>query len=130
DVMATIRLPWETPLPMQWDLGTRLLASAGALRGADKTALVLSLIPVLAVASPAERFTLDAGIGFALLSEHRFAQQDFGGPLQAALTLGATVGLHERVAVGYRFMHYSDAGAWGNGTIGADFHMIEFSWRF
>jgi hypothetical protein len=107
-----------------------MLASAGAMRGADKTALVLSLIPALAIASPAERFTLDAGIGFALLSEHRFAQQDFGGPLQAALTLGATVGLHERVAVGYRFMHYSDAGAWGNGTIGADFHMIELSWRF
>lgn len=130
DVMATIRLPWETPLPMQWDLGTRLLASAGALRGADKTALVLSLIPVLAVGTQGGRFTLDLGIGLAALSEHSYAQQDFGGPLQAALTLGAGVGLSERVAVGYRFMHYSDGGAWGKGTTGADFHMIELSYRF
>jgi hypothetical protein len=130
DVMATIRLPWETTLPMQLNLGTRLLASIGALHGADKTALVLSLIPALAIGTPRGGFTLDAGIGLAALSEHRYAQQDFGGPLQAALTLGATVGLHERVAVGYRFMHYSDAGAWGKGTTGADFHMIELSWRF
>lgn len=130
DVMATIGLPWETALPMQWSLGTRLLASVGTLHGADKTALVLSLIPALAVSAPGARLTLDAGIGLAALSEHRYAQQDFGGPLQAALTLGASVGLHERIAVGYRFMHYSDAGAWGKGTIGADFHMIEVSYRF
>jgi hypothetical protein len=130
DVMATIGLPWQTPLPMQWDLGTRLLASVGTLHGADKTALVLSLIPALAVSAPGGRFTLDAGIGLAALSEHRYAQQDFGGPLQAALTVGASVGLHERIALGYRFMHYSDAGAWGKGTIGADFHMIELSYRY
>ncbi len=130
DVMATIRLPWETDLPAGWGLRTRLLASAGALHGADKTALTLSLIPALAIGTGGGGFTLDAGIGLAALSEHRYAQQDFGGPLQAALTVGASVGLHERVAVGYRFMHYSDAGAWGKGTTGADFHMFELSYRF
>jgi hypothetical protein len=130
DVSATIRLPWEEHLPQGWGLRTRLLASAGALHGADKTALTLSLVPLLAIDPFGARFTLDAGIGLAALSEHRFAQQDFGGPLQYALTVGASVALHERIAVGYRFMHYSDAGAYGNGTIGADFHMIELSYRF
>ncbi len=130
DVAATWRLPWDYRLPLQWRLNTRLMASAGALHGADKTALLVSLVPLLAIDSPGGGFTLDAGLGLAAMSEHRFAQQDFGGPLQAALTVGASVGLHERVAVGYRFMHYSDAGAWGKGTIGADFHMIELSWRF
>jgi hypothetical protein len=130
DVMATIRLPWEAQLPASLSLHTRLLASAGALHGADKTALTLSLIPALAVGTAGGGFTLDAGIGLAALSEHRYAQQDFGGPLQFALTLGASVAVHERVAVGYRFMHYSDAGAWGKGTTGADFHMIELSYRF
>jgi hypothetical protein len=130
DVMATLRLPWENELPAGLSLRTRLLASAGALHGAEKTALTLSVIPALAIGTAGGLFTLDAGIGLAALSEHRYAQQDFGGPLQAALTVGASVGLHERVAVGYRFMHYSDAGAWGKGTTGADFHMIELSWRF
>ena len=53
-----------------------------------------------------------------------------GGPVQAALTLGVSVPVYERFAVGYRFMHYSDGGAYGSDTIGADFHMLELSYRF
>jgi hypothetical protein len=130
DVAATIRLPWEQPLPAGWELGTRLLASAGILEGAGKAALVVSLIPLLAIGTQGGRFTVDLGAGFALLTRHRYAQQDFGGPLQFALTTGLSVSLHERVGVGYRYLHYSDARAYGSGTIGADFHMIELSYRF
>ena len=85
---------------------------------------------MLAIGTQDGRFTLDMGVGIALLSRHRYAQQDYGGPLQAALTLGFSVPLYERVAVGYRFLHYSDAGAYGHDTIGADFHMIELIYRF
>jgi hypothetical protein len=130
DVAATIRLPWEQPLPAGWQVGTRLLASAGMLEGAGKTALVVSLIPMLAIGTQGGRFTIDMGAGFALLTRHRYAQQDFGGPLQFALTAGLSVPLHERVGVGYRYLHYSDAGAYGSGTIGADFHMVELIYRF
>ena len=130
DVVTTIRLPWEEQFPAGWRVGARLLASAGVLRGANKTALVASLIPVLAIGARDGRFTLDLGTGFALLSRHRYAQQDFGGPLQFALTLGFSVPLYERVGVGYRFLHYSDASTYGHGTIGADFHMVELLYRF
>jgi hypothetical protein len=130
DAVATIRLPWEQPLPAGWEAGTRLLASAGVLEGAGQTALVVSLIPVLALGPQGGRFTLDLGIGLALLGRHRYAQQDFGGPLQFALTAGVSVPLLERVGVGYRFLHYSDARAYGRGTIGADFHMVELVCRF
>jgi hypothetical protein len=129
DVTAAIRLPWEQPLA-GWAVGTRLLASAGVLEGAGKAALVVSLIPVLAIGPQGGRFALDLGAGLALLSRHRYAQQDFGGPLQFALTTGLSVPLHERVGVGYRYLHYSDASAYGRGTIGADFHMLELSYRF
>jgi hypothetical protein len=91
---------------------------------------VVSLIPVLALGTQGGRFTLDLGMGLALLGRHRYAQQDFGGPAQFALTAGASVPLHERVGVSYRFLHYSDARAYGRGTIGADFHMIELNYRF
>jgi hypothetical protein len=117
-------------LSSHWLLGTRLLTSAGVLRGADKTAWLLSLIPLLALDMQDGRFTLDLGAGLALFGRHRYAEQDFGGPLQVALTLGVAVPLYERIAVGYRFMHYSDGGAYGRGSIGADFHMVELSYRF
>ena len=130
DLTTTIRTPWEKEFAAGWGVGVRLLASAGVLQGADKTALVASLIPVLAVGTQDRRFTLDAGAGFALLSRHRYAQQDFGGPLQPALTVGISVPLYRRVGVGYRFLHYSDAGVYGEDTIGVDFHMIELTYRF
>ena len=130
DVTTTVRLPWEERFPAGWGAGARLLASAGVLQGADKTALVVSAIPVLAIGTHDGRFTLDLGLGFALLSRHRYAQQDFGGPVQFALTVGLSAPVYERVGVGYRFLHYSDAGAYGRGTIGADFHMLELIYRF
>ncbi len=130
DVAATLRLPWQYYTPSGWGVGLRLMASGGILQGANKTALVVSAIPLLALGSEDGRFTVDIGAGLALISEHRFAQQDFGGPLQGALTLGVTVPLYQRVGVGYRFMHYSDWGAYGPSSIGVDFHMVEFSYRF
>ncbi len=130
DAVASFGLPWRRYSQSGWGAGTRLMASAGALRGAGETALVVSLIPVLALGSQDGRLTLDLGIGGALLSKHRFGTQDYGGPFQFALTLGAGVPLYERLGLGYRFLHYSDAGMYGSHTIGADFHMIEFTYRF
>ena len=130
DAAATFGLPWGRYSESGWGAGTRLMASAGALRGAGETALVVSLIPLLALGSQDGRFTLDLGIGGALLSKHQFGTQDFGGPFQFALTLGVGVPLYERLEVGYRFLHYSDAAIWGPHTTGADFHMIEFTYRF
>lgn len=34
------------------------------------------------------------------------------------------------LGLGYRFLHYSDAGINGSNTTGADFHMVEFTYRF
>lgn len=130
DVVASIRLPWERYHSSGWGVGTRLLASAGVLQGGEKSAAVFSLIPVLAVGSQDGRFVLDLGAGMALLSRHAFEKQDYGGPFQFALTVGVGVPLYGPFGVGYRFLHYSDAGIHGPNTIGADFHMVEFIYRF
>jgi len=130
DVVATFRLPWQRYSASGWGVGTRMLTSAGVLQGAGETALVVSAIPVVAFGSQDGRFTFDFGAGLALVSEHRFAQQDFGGPLQGALTFGAGIPLYRQFGVGYRFQHYSDAGAYGPDSIGVDFHMVEFTYRF
>jgi primosomal replication protein N len=130
DVVASIQLPWKGQSPSGWEVGARLLTSVGVLQGAGKTALVASVIPVLALGRQDGRLTVDLGAGLALLSKHRYAQQDYGGPLQFALTFGVGVPLYQRVGLGYRYLHYSDAGAYGPYTIGADFHMIELIYRF
>ena len=130
DAMATFALPWEWYGASGWGVGTRLLASAGALRGARRTALVASLLPALAFGDRMGRFVLDVGLGAAALSKHHFGRQDFGGPLQFALTAGLRVPLYDRFSVGYRFLHYSDAALYGSDTIGADFHMAEITYRF
>ena len=130
DVVASIQLPWKCQSPSGWGVGARLLTSVGVLQGADKTGLVASVIPVLALGRLDGRLTVELGAGLALLSKHRYAQQDFGGYLQFALTFGVGVPLYQRVGLGYRYLHYSDAGAHGPDTIGADFHMIELIYRF
>jgi hypothetical protein len=112
-----------------WGVGTRLMASTGILRGTGENALVTSLIPELTLGNEDGRFTLDFGAGGALLSKHRFGVQDFGGPYQFALTLGVSTPFYKKVGIGYRFLHYSDAGINGSDTTGADFHMIEFSYN-
>ncbi|HAD09101.1 MAG TPA: hypothetical protein DCF62_06445 [Porticoccaceae bacterium] len=129
DAIASFQLPWVRDLPSGWNLDGRLLTSAGVLRGADKTALAVSAIPVLALEWP-ERFVLDGGIGLAALSRHRYAQQDFGGHLQFALSAGLGVAVYRNIWLGYRYQHYSDASVYGSNTIGADFHMLELNYRF
>ena len=53
-----------------------------------------------------------------------------------ALSIDVTVAATNKTPVssvrgaGYRFLHYSDAGFYGEHTIGADFHMIELTFRF
>ncbi|UYG09098.1 acyloxyacyl hydrolase [Halomonas sp. M4R1S46] len=130
DVSANFELPWERYSTSDWGVGTRLMASTGMLRGAGEKALVVSLIPELTLGSEDGRFILDLGAGGALFSRHRFGTQDYGGPFQFALTVGVGVTLYKNLGLGYRFLHYSDAGVNGSDTTGADFHMIELSYRF
>jgi len=130
DLSANLALPWEHYATSGWGMGTRLMASAGLLRGAGENALVVSVIPEVTLGSQDGRFLLDLGAGVALFSRHRFGTQDYGGPFQFALTVGIGGPLYRQLGLGYRFLHYSDAGVNGSDTTGADFHMIEFRYRY
>jgi hypothetical protein len=130
DVWAALRLPWEAYGKSGWGVGTRLMTSAGYLEGAGSSALVVSVIPLVALGTGDARFTVDAGAGLAVLTQSNFANQDFGGPVQGALTFGVSIPVYKRFGVGYRYMHYSDWGVYGPTTIGADLHTIELIYRF
>jgi hypothetical protein len=130
DAWVAVRLPWKAYAESDWGVGTRLLASAGYLEAAGSSALVVSALPVVAFGTRDGRFTLDLGAGLAVLSQARFGQADFGGSVQGALTAGVSIPIYQQFGVGYRYMHYSDWGAYGPNTVGADLHMVELIYRF
>jgi hypothetical protein len=130
DVRAAWRTPWEHQFLADFSVGMRVLGSVGAFRGSGKLGAVASAIPVLALGTADGRFTVDGGLGLAVLSRYRYAQQDYGGPLQFALTFGVEAPVYRRLGAGYRFMHYSDAGSYGPDTVGADLHMAGLTYRF
>lgn len=130
DLTAAVRIPWEGRSGRSWSMSARLLGSMGALRSADYSGFVASAIPAVAFAHGKVPVSVDFGVGLALLSRYRFRDQDYGGPLQFAVTLGIGVPVHRRVGIGYRFLHYSDARLYGSHTVGADFHMLEFNYLF
>ena len=88
------------------------------------------LVPLLAVSSPNGIVTIDAGAGAGFFSNYKFGVQNFGGPVQivgtAAIGFDPLPGFH----AGYRFQHFSDAGAYGSSSLGVDMHMIEIGYRF
>ena len=131
DLVIANRLPWDKPIDSEWDMGARLLTSVGVLRSeSGHSSLVVSAIPVFTLARHDRQLTVELGAGLALLDRHAYERQDFGGAVQLALTLGVAIPLYGRLGVGYRFMHYSDGGAYGSEATGADMHMVEFTYRF
>ena len=130
DLSANFNLPWRRNFGSGWGIGTRLMTSVGTMRGGGESGFVFSLAPAIAWEREDRRVFVDAGAGAALLSRYQFGTQDFGGTFQFALTAGAGFPLNKSLGLGYRYMHYSDAGLHGSGTTGADFHMIEFSYWF
>jgi hypothetical protein len=127
---VTVGLPWGWYSRSGWGVGTRLIGSAGVIQETGSSGLIGSLVPVLAFGSQDGRYAVDIGFGGALLSTHHFGKQNFGGPFQIVATVGISVPLYERFGVGYRFQHYSDAGLYGTDSRGADFHMIELTYRY
>ena len=106
------------------------MASAGLLQSGGEDAVTVSLIPGIALRGKGGWLVLDVGAGFALMSRHNLGTQDYGGPFQFALTAGASLPVGKRLSIGYRFLHYSDAGINGEDTTGADLHMVEIGYRF
>ena len=130
DVLAMFRLPWGRYSQSGWGVGTRLITSIGALGSEGVTGFVASAVPVVVFGSRDGHVSLDAGVGGALISEHRYGKQDLGGPFQFAATLGISAVLFKPMGVGYRFQHYSDGTIYGLDSRGVDLHMIELTYRY
>ncbi|MET0514392.1 MAG: acyloxyacyl hydrolase [Nitrospiraceae bacterium] len=130
DAAVTFRMPWTWYHASGWGFSTRLIASAGVLKGASDEAFIATLVPVVAFGRKDERISIDMGGGGALMSSYRFGTQDFGGPFQFVWAFGLNCRVYGPVGLGYHFQHYSDAGIYGTASRGIDLHMIELAYRF
>ena len=131
DLAATARLPWEKKLGGGWVLGTRMLASIGALRGANESNGIMTVVPLDIVLGRKDGLVaIDMGGGGALLSDSKFGRQNFGGPFQFVWTFGITSRVAGPLGVGYHFQHYSDATLYGQDSRGVDLHLIELIYWF
>lgn len=131
DLAATVRLPWEKELGGGWLLGTRMVASIGALRGANESNGIMTMVPLdIVVGRTDGLIAIDMGGGGALLSDSKFGRQNFGGPFQFVWTFGITSRVAGPLGIGYHFQHYSDATLYGQDSRGVDLHLIELIYWF
>lgn len=130
DVAAMFRLPWERYSESGWGIGTRFLASAGALKAAGDTGFISTLVPGIALGREDGKLNLVLGGGFAVLSDYRFGTQDLGGPFQLTVLMGLNAVVYRDIGIGYWFQHISDGTIYGGGSRGFDLHMFELTYHY
>ena len=129
ELFATYGLPRSWELTSGWSLSPKINLSAGALRSGDDTGVIGSAGPSITLSMVQDRILLDGGISAALLSEHKFGQENFGGPIQFISHVGISFKLSDNLGVGYRFQHMSNAGIY-NRNPGLELHMFELRYFF
>ena len=130
DVMANWSMPWEWYSASGWGVGTRLMGTVGAITASGDTSCVTTLTPGFVLGKKDGWLSLEVGGGGAFLSQYNFANQNMGGHFQLVADMAVRAKVYRGIGVGYWFHHISDAGLYGRDNRGADFHMIEFSYRF
>lgn len=130
DLMANWSLPWGWYSESGWGVGTRLMGSVGAITASGDTAFISTVLPGIVLGKIDGWLSLEFGAGGALLSQQHFANQNVGGLFQLVADMAIRAKVYGGLGVGYWFHHMSDAGLYGEDAHGADFHMIEVSYRF
>ncbi len=129
DLFATATLPRDWRFDSGWGFSPRLMGTAGVLIGAGEAGFVGTVVPVLAFGPSDPRWSLDAGVGAALMTRHKYGEQNFGGAFQVVLTFGFRIPIYKALGIGYRLAHMSDAKIYGEGR-GLDAHMLELTYTF
>jgi len=130
DLFATASLPWSRYWESGWGFSTRLMGTAGALHAAGETGFVGAIVPLLALGPKDSILALDAGVGGAGFTRHKFGELYFGGPFEVVLTFGLRVPVYWGFGIGYRMTHLSDATIYGRHSRGVDMHMLELTYSF
>ena len=129
EAFALFDLPWNRRFASDWGLFLIAEINAGALNGGGDTAFVGSAGPGISVRSPGESLVLRAGFNPSVISEDAIGDEDLGGPIQFTSHIGLSYTFPQRVSIGYRFQHMSNAGIYSSNP-GVNLHMLKIGYHF
>ncbi len=129
DVEGRFLLPWQ----WEHDSGGRtdllLDASIGYIDAADDQGGIVAIGPTVRYRTANDELSVEAGVRPALLSRHQFGRDSLGSSIQFVSHLGLRLKFGDRIGVGYRIQHMSNAGL-ASPNPGLDVHYIELSYGF
>jgi hypothetical protein len=127
-------LNWNLPWHWSWQSGlrlqTKLEASAGWFEGHYETAALGTAGPNLLFHYKELPLSLEAGSSPTLLSRNIFGSKDIGSSFQFTTHIGLNWEIAQRLRLGYRFSHMSNAGIDSNHNDGINMHMVLLSYLF
>ncbi len=126
---ADFDLPWHWDFFSNWRLQPRADLSAGWLNNQHSSAFIGTAGPLLEVRPGKFPLALEAGTSPTVLSRYRFGGTDFGQRFQFTTHVGLVWYLTDRVSVGCRFQHMSNAGL-ASPNPGLNLEMRELSYHF
>ena len=126
---ATWSLPWFRQWDSGWTMGTYLEANAGVLRGGGESAFVGSIGPGIYFIGFKGKIDISMGINPTIISQHKFGDEDLGGPIEFTSHIGLNLNFARHFTIGYRLQHMSN-GVLYEKNPGLNMHMIEVGYRF
>lgn len=121
-------LPWHKELSPSTRVYTRLDAGAGFIGSNDDEGGWLALGGDVVLSLAEGLWEVEVGFRPTFMTEHRYDDVDFGGPLHFSSHAGVNLNVG-KVALGYRYMHTSNAGIYGDNP-GLDLNLVGMGVRF
>ena len=131
DVGLIRRLPWNWRLWEVMEVNTGFTATAGALVGGGDIGVLGSSGLEFTLSSLTRRFpiTIRAGSAVTLISEHRYGDEDIGGPVQFTSHISLHYRLVEHLSAVARYQHMSNASLYDDNP-GIDMVMLDLVFWF
>lgn len=127
---------WKSDLGKNWLVNTHIETTIsgidGKKSGANKGVVVAGVTPVIRLTPKGSPGYFEAGIGLNYFSEKAInAEKRVGTHFEFGdfVGFGMAFGERQQTEIGYRFLHYSNAGI-SKHNPGLDFHQVRLSYKF
>ena len=134
--LTTNRGFYKTELGNKWlvyaHIETGVSNVDGKKSGANKGVVIAGVTPVVRIVPKGSPGYLEAGIGLNYFSEKTINAEKYVGThfeFGDFIGFGFSFGERQQAEIGYRFLHYSNAGI-SKHNPGLDFHQVRLSYSF
>jgi hypothetical protein len=131
DMYVSFGLPWSWQWGRAIQVDTNLTTGVGVLEGGGDAGVAGSLGFEFVFGSPGGKhlFGIRAGSALTLISEDKYGDEDFGGPVQFTHHISLYYWFLENLSVVARIQHMSNAGIYSENP-GLDLVMLAMVYKF